>query len=240
VVGVKYIASVSFGKDSLAMLLKLIEEKYPLDYVVFYDTGMEFNSIYNIRDIVKRKLEELNIEFVELKPKEPFWMQMLIREIKYRKKEGYHYGFSWCGGNCRWGTSEKLQAIRKFKKSLNDEVIDYVGIAADETARFEKAKSEGKVLPLVEWGMTEKDCLKYCRDNGYSWNEDGIDLYDVLDRVSCWCCRNKNLKELKAIYEYLPKYWKRLKGLEYRLGEPMKGKDKSILELEQRFEKEKE
>ena len=95
------------------MLLKLIEEKYPLDYVVFYDTGMEFNSIYNIRDIVKRKLEELNIEFVELKPKEPFWMQMLIREIKYRKKEGYHYGFSWCGGNCRWGTSEKLQAIRQ-------------------------------------------------------------------------------------------------------------------------------
>ena len=46
----KYIASVSFGKDSLAMLLKLIELNYPLDEVVLYDTGMEFKCIYNIRD----------------------------------------------------------------------------------------------------------------------------------------------------------------------------------------------
>ena len=43
----KYIASVSFGKDSLAMLLRLIEEGKPLDEVVFYDTGMEFECIYN-------------------------------------------------------------------------------------------------------------------------------------------------------------------------------------------------
>ena len=61
-VGVKYIASVSFGKDSLAMLLMLIEKKYPIDYVVFYNTGMEFDSIYHIRDIVKKQLKELNIE----------------------------------------------------------------------------------------------------------------------------------------------------------------------------------
>ena len=46
----KYIASVSFGKDSLAMLLKLIENNYQLDEVVFYDTGMEFQCIYKIRD----------------------------------------------------------------------------------------------------------------------------------------------------------------------------------------------
>lgn len=46
----KYIASVSFGKDSLAMLLRLLEENEPLDEVVFYDTGMEFKAIYKIRD----------------------------------------------------------------------------------------------------------------------------------------------------------------------------------------------
>lgn len=42
----KYIASVSFGKDSLAMLLYILENKLPLDEVVFYDTGMEFQAIY--------------------------------------------------------------------------------------------------------------------------------------------------------------------------------------------------
>ena len=55
----KHIASVSFGKDSLAMLLLLIKKKYPLDEVVFYDTEMEFQAIYNTRDkilpLLKRK-----------------------------------------------------------------------------------------------------------------------------------------------------------------------------------------
>jgi 3'-phosphoadenosine 5'-phosphosulfate sulfotransferase (PAPS reductase)/FAD synthetase len=56
----KYIASVSFGKDSLAMLLKLIEKKYPLDEVVFYDTGKEFQAIYDVRDSVLPLLEKQN------------------------------------------------------------------------------------------------------------------------------------------------------------------------------------
>ena len=50
----KYIASVSFGKDSLAMLLMLIEKRYKLDEVVFYDTGMEFQAIYDTRDRIKQ------------------------------------------------------------------------------------------------------------------------------------------------------------------------------------------
>ena len=239
VVGVKYIASVSFGKDSLAMLLLLIEKKYPLDYVVFYDTGMEYDAIYRIRDRMRAVLDELDIGYEELRPAEPFWISMLVRKSKYRNKEGYHYGYSWCGGACRWGTRNKLSAINRFKKSLGDEVTEYVGIAFDEPDRAKKARSEGKELPLVDWCVTEAECLVYCRDHGFTWEEDGTDLYEILDRVSCWCCRNKNLKELKSIYEYLPKYWDRLKGLEYRLGEPMKGEGKSLLDLEARFEAEK-
>ena len=81
--------------------------------------------------------------------------------------------------------------------------------------------------------MSEADCLNYCRGHGFTWDEDGIDLYDVLKRVSCWCCRNKNLTELKAIYQYLPKYWKRLKGLESRLNEPMK--KKALVDIEKEW-----
>lgn len=57
----RYIASVSFGKDSLAMLLLLIEKKQPLDEVIFYDTGMEFQSIYETRDKVLKILKSKNI-----------------------------------------------------------------------------------------------------------------------------------------------------------------------------------
>lgn len=189
-VGVKYIASVSFGKDSLAMLLRLLEENYPLDAVVFYDTGMEFQCIYKIRDKVKIILEQHGIGFVELKPQELFLYSMLERPIKFRNKDGFHYGYGWCGGPCRWGTKNKIRAIQKYKQSLMDDVTDYVGIAADEESRFDKAKQEGKRMPLVEWGMTESDCLSYCHDRGFYWLErayglgvEYVDLYEILDRV---------------------------------------------------------
>ena len=78
----KYIASVSFGKDSLAMLLKIIEEKMPLDEVVFYDTGMEFKAIYETRDKIKEILSELKIPFKQLEPEKPFEWFMFEKEGK--------------------------------------------------------------------------------------------------------------------------------------------------------------
>ena len=51
---IKYIASCSFGKDSLAMVLLLIKKNYPLDEVVFYDTGMEFDAIYKNEKKLKK------------------------------------------------------------------------------------------------------------------------------------------------------------------------------------------
>ena len=250
-VGVKYIASVSFGKDSLAMLLRLIEENYPLDAVVFYNTGMEFDCIYAIRDKVLTLLRDNGIEFVELYPQEPFMYSMLERKIKYKTRDGYHYGYGWCGGPCRWGTKFKTSAIQKFKKSINDKVVDYVGIASNEPSRFSKARQEGKVLPLVEWGMTEADCLEYCHERGYYWIEqvscagmEYMDLYDILDRVSCWCCSNKNLKELRKIYRHLPQYWSRLETLQKQIDRPFKGSYKGeprgIFELKKRFDLEYE
>ena len=101
-------------------------------------------------------------------------------------------------------------------------------------------------MPLVEWGMTESDCLSYCHDRGFYWLErayglgvEYVDLYEILDRVSCWCCSNKNLKELRNIYEHLPQYWEKLRWLQEQIDKPFKGFYKSeprgILELEERF-----
>lgn len=44
----KYIASLSGGKDSVCMVLKLIEEKWKLDEVIYYDNGMDFQAIHNV------------------------------------------------------------------------------------------------------------------------------------------------------------------------------------------------
>lgn len=226
----KYIASVSFGKDSLAMLLRLLEENKPLDEVVFYDTGMEFKAIYNIRDKIIEILKQRNIKFTELKPKCEFCYKMFDKPVK-QKNGTTHYGYSWCGGRCRWGTTEKLVALEKYCKGA----VEYVGIAVDEPKRLEKERKGNKQFPLAEWNMTEKDCLSYCYARGFDWIEDGVHLYDILDRVSCWCCANKNLKELKNYYLYLPTYWEKLKKLQSKTDRPFKYNKYTIFDLEEKF-----
>ena len=216
----KYIASASFGKDSAAMVLMLIEKGWPLDEVVFYDTGMEFNAVYHVRDQIAAILKEHGIKYTEMHPARPFLYDMLEKPIAYRDKtKGMHYGYGWCGGPCRWGTRAKLDALDKYAKDNN--AIVYIGIAADEPQRLENLDSY-KRAPLAEWGVKEAEALQYCWDHDIHWLEEGRDLYEILDRVSCWCCCNKNQKELKNIWEYLPSYWNRLIDLQNKIGKPMK------------------
>ena len=228
----KYFASISFGKDSLAMLLRLIEENKPLDEVVFYDTGMEFECIYNLRNKILPLLEAHNIKYTELKPKQTFLYTMFEKPVKKRNGTTGK-GYSWGGGRCRWGTTEKLKAIEKYCKGN----YEYVGIAYDEQNRLSKERKVNKLFPLAEWKMTEKDCLEYCYNKGYDWHEDGIELYSILDRVSCWCCCNKNLKELENYYKYLPKYWNKLKELQSKTDRPMKYNKYTVFDLEKKFKK---
>lgn len=230
-------ASVSFGKDSLAMLLKLIEDNDKLDEVVFYDTGMEFQAIYNIRDKILPILKEKNIKYTELKPKENFEYKMFDKPVKHRNGT-IGKGYSWCGGRCRWGTTEKNKSISKYlKDNYRNDYIEYIGIASDETSRI-NYENKHKSYPLVKWDMKEKDCLYYCYQKGFNWLENGLDLYSILDRVSCWCCANKNLKELKNCYKYLPKYWNKLKEYQKKTDRPFKNNKYTIFDLEEKFENE--
>lgn len=41
-----YVVSLSGGKDSTAMLLRLLEEHRPVDRILFCDTGLEFPQMY--------------------------------------------------------------------------------------------------------------------------------------------------------------------------------------------------
>lgn len=232
----EHIASVSFGKDSLCMLLKLIEEGYPLTEVIFYDTGMEFRAIYETRDKVLPLLEQNNIKYTELHPKNSFLYDMLERPVT-SKKGGIRYGYSWCGGRLRWGTMQKNKVIRNYLKQKSD-YIEYVGIAHDEMERTKKNTDLHKRFPLVEWKTPEGEALTYCYKRGYWWEENGRPLYSILSRVSCWCCANKNLKELRGYYHYLTEYWEKLKYIEERTYLPFRSNGQSIFDLEERFKRE--
>lgn len=232
----KFIASISFGKDSLAMLLKLLELNYPLDEVVYFDIGVEFQSIRNNAEKMKAILVDKCIKFTILEPKEPFIYCMCEKPVK--KANGtIQNGYKWCGGCARWGTALKLDAIKKNNAKYGDEmIVEYVGVASDERQRINRERHGNriKIYPLVEWEMTEKDCLEYCYSKGWHWSENGYELYDLLDRVSCKYCRNKNLKELRNIYHFMPDVWQELKDLQNKAKMPYKN-GKTIHDIEMRF-----
>lgn len=135
------------------------------------------------------------------------------------------------------GNNGKNRTITKYlKDNYGDNYKEYVGIAYDEPQRIKKDSK--KIYPLYDLHFTEKDCLMYCYERGFYWLENGIKLYDILDRVSCWCCSNKNIKELRNYYKYLPSYFEKLKMLQSKTNRPFKNNKYTIFELEERFKEE--
>ena len=139
-------------------------------------------------------------------------------------------GYGWATMICRWCTSNlKTKVINDYLKKYKDEgYTEYIGIAYDEPKRI-----RDKRYPLVEYEMTEADCLKYCYEKGFYW--DG--LYKLFNRVSCWCCPLKNLKELKILYTYYPELWKELKEMDKKSYNQFRA-DYSVEQLEEKFKKE--
>ncbi len=230
----KHILSFSGGKDSTYLLLELIRRKYPLDEVVFFDTGWEFPVMYEHIEKCKKICEDNGVKFVTLHPQYSFDYLMFEKQVKERKG-GTHYGYSWCGGNCRWGTTEKQKALNKYTEQQKGNIV-YIGIAVDEVKRLEKEYTEYKRFPLAEWNISEAECLQGCYEAGFDWGG----MYEHLDRLSCKFCKNKNLKELRNIRKHYPDVWEELKDYQNRTDRPYKGEGQSVFDLEKRFEFEEE
>lgn len=205
-----YVANISGGKDSMAMFIALLENGYNIDEVIFFDTGWEFDCIYKNISYVVDVCYSLDIKCTIIQPDKSF--EYMMFDYKFKKRAKPHLeqiGKSWCGGLCRWGTFEKVKAINNhFKQSeyVDKEIYHYIGLAYDEQNRIAKNKDLHKIYPLNEMQITEQKALDICIKNGIDFKENGVCLYDILDRVSCWCCSNKNLKELRNYYLYLPEY----------------------------------
>lgn len=227
----KYVVSLSGGKDSTAMLLRLLEEQKPIDLILFCDTGLEFPQMYE-------HIEKLEIyigrPIIRLKSQYSFEYLFYQYHPKRRNPELEKYdGMSWAGPRNRWCTAMlKTRVVDKYLKQLQEryEVIEYVGIAADEQNRI-----HDKVYPLVEWGMTEKDCLVYCYEKGFDWGG----LYQIFKRVSCWCCPLQSLDELRKLRKHFPDLWRQLEYMDEHTWRTFKC-GYSVRQLNIRFDLERE
>ena len=182
-----------------------------------------------------KKLEQyIGREITHLKAEHSFEYYFSEYTPKRKNPELEPYrGMSWAGPYNRWCTAMlKTRIIAKYLKELRKEyeVIEYIGIAADEPKRIKEA-----CYPLVEWGMTEKDCLEYCYARGFDWGG----LYQIFHRVSCWCCPLQALSELRKLYEHFPDLWAQLRRWDDSTWRQFRA-DYSVRELEIRFAFEKE
>ena len=228
----KHIVSFSGGKDSTAMLLKMLEKGMQIDDIIFCDTGKDFPQMYEHIEKVREYIRDRYSKDITIIRADKSFDYYMFEHEKTRGKNKGKKGYGWSTMLCRWCTSYlKNNVIKKHLKQYEEEgYVEYVGIAVDEPKRV-----KDKIYPLIEWGMTESDCLQYCYDKGFEWGG----LYEDFDRLSCWCCPLKNLKELRILYTKYPKLWAELKEMDNKAYNQFR-KDYSVEELERKFEKEKE
>ena len=105
-----------------------------------------------------------------------------------------------------------------------------MGIAVDEEKRIARKTVTGKVLPLVEHGITERGAAELCERRGllspaYSKGR---------SRLGCWFCHNQRLGELKRLYYDYPSLWEKLVRLD-RDSPVMFKPGVSLIGLERRF-----
>ena len=225
-----YIASFSGGKDSVAMVLRLIEENKPLDRVAYIDIGLEFGEMNNMIKICERKFKELkpNLEFDYIKPDKSF-EEYFYTVKKKGKFKGQIYGWPFTAGFNSWCNDRlKQRPFRRYERQFEDSII-YLGIAVDEPKRLKKLESNRRA-PLAEWGMTEADCLKYIKEKGFQ-----NPMYWKFERQGCYLCPKQNNKSLKVVRRRYPDLWEKMLRMDKDSPIPFRADGTTLQELENRF-----
>ena len=85
-------------------------------------------------------------------------------------------------------------------------IVQYLGIAADEPERIERHKDKpGIVLPLVDIGWNEAYCRQWCEENDLL-----SPIYTNTARGGCWFCHNQGIDQLRLLRKEYPELWELL------------------------------
>lgn len=254
---IRHIGSVSGGKSSTAMVLKMIEEGMQLDELCFFDSGWEFPIM---KKMVKKLAKRTGIKLTVLKP--PMSFEEILYALPVVRKKGedkgkvYRYGHGWPVHNRRWHDREMVNVInrhcghsiqylgypyelsRKAKQADRSRASLFEGTfdtkkTFEEVTNMEKKKNTR--YPLIEFGMTGEDCLKLCGRYGFDYEG----FYDHRDRAGMYCCPLQPMSSIKLLRKEYPELWKHMLEMDSKI-EPNFGFNhgKTIAELEERFQRE--
>jgi 3'-phosphoadenosine 5'-phosphosulfate sulfotransferase (PAPS reductase)/FAD synthetase len=213
----KYIATISFGKDSTVMCDLLLKNGYPVDYIVFKDTLMEFPFMYEYKEkVCKYFKERYNREVIVTKPETTFehWCFGVIKD-KTADKHGYIRGIPMVWAlPCYWQRESKVKPQNKlFDEILGDEeTTSYIGFTLDESTR--KMSGDGNFLyPLIDdFKMTERNCQEYLINQ-----EMQNPLYNFFTRTGCAICPAQSEEAWFQVWKNFKDTWEYMKWIETRL-----------------------
>jgi len=201
----KYLVSLSGGKDSTACLLLALDTFPKEDIIPYYiDTKWEHDAVYEYLDYLEEKLD------IKIKRIESEGMEALSK----RKKMMPNRMMRFCTENL------KVKPAIEFYKTFQDKGIDFiniVGIRRDESEARANTESffikDGikTLCPIAYWGTQR--VFDYHKENGIEVNP----LYKKgFSRVGCYPCIYARKHELMLMED---KYVQRLRKLEKDMSE---------------------
>ena len=210
----KFIASVSFGKDSLATILLAKEHDEPLDEAVYCEVMFDKDisgEVPEHRDFIYDTaipaLERMGIKIIILRS-EKTYVELFTGRVTRGPKKGMVRSFPICG-KCAVQRDCKVRPIQRYQKTLPPGTVQYIGIAKDEHERLLRLEGGRQVSLLAKYNLTEQDAWQLCEDAGLL-----SPVYAFTDRGGCWFCPNAKLPELRHLYDHHPDLWARMLELQ--------------------------
>ena len=205
------ILSFSGGKDSTAMLHKMLEKGEQIDEILFFDTSWEWPQMYEHLALVEEKTGR---KITRLRPEKPF-DYFAFERLPERTKRIYK-GYGWPSIKGRWCTRLKQETMDRYIKTHYDptDLVQCVGFAVGEERRIRGRMADPRFrFPLIEMNLDEWACKDYCYELGYHWGG----LYDYFNRVSCFCCPLQSKREQFVKKRHFPEIWERLRAMDRRI-----------------------
>ena len=210
----KYVASCSFGKDSIAAILLAKEHDEPLDEAVYCEVMFDdkvSGEVPEHRDFIYGTaipaLERMGVKVVVLRSQQTY-VGWFTGRVTRGPKKGMVRSFPICG-RCAVQRDCKIKPIEQYKKSLPSGTMQYVGIASDEQERLLRLDGNQKISLLDKYNCTEQDAKELCRQAGLL-----SPVYEFTDRGGCWFCPNAKKAELRHLYDHHPDLWARMLELQ--------------------------
>ena len=194
----KAMASVSGGKDSIAMALRLWELGYKFTIVTIF-TEFEFPAI---KQQVRKLIDLTGLPHIILETPKGTWDKWFYGKITRGKLKGEVRGVRFVLNKKLPNCWYKREAKDKLLKQINEQFDTiYVGIRYDERNRIRK-KPKFK-YPLAEWKWTKQDVKNFLKQKGF-W----IKEYDLFPHTGCFLCPYQSKKAWLVLKTQYPKLFK--------------------------------